>query len=148
MGSWGNWQKLAKVRILTKVSSPRSLSVVPGWDRKVKLHAVPPFPNSDSCNFDFGYSLVIHPSLLGTAVASLFASFCTLRTWHGFLPPWDMQVVYTGSSTIRLGASQIWPDGNMDCTTSGTGYGWTEMWVALHFWLRSYWLLLALRTTV
>lgn len=38
MASWENWQKLGKVRILTKVSSFRSLSVVPGQERKLKRH--------------------------------------------------------------------------------------------------------------
>lgn len=36
-----------KERILTKVSFLSSLSVVPGQNRKVKLHIVPSFPDSD-----------------------------------------------------------------------------------------------------
>ena len=43
--------KLAEVgkreEFLTKVSSPRSLSVVPGREKKVKFHIVPSFPHSD-----------------------------------------------------------------------------------------------------
>ena len=43
--SWENWQKPGKrVRILTKVSSPKS--VEPGGERKGKFHVVPSFPNS------------------------------------------------------------------------------------------------------
>lgn len=40
-------QSQQRVRIFTKVSSPSSLYVVPGEERKVKFHVVLSFPNSD-----------------------------------------------------------------------------------------------------
>lgn len=46
MASWENWQKLAKgknLRILTKVSSFRSLSMVLGQERKLKCRFPLPF---------------------------------------------------------------------------------------------------------
>lgn len=40
-------QSQQRVRIFTKVSSPSSLYVVPGEERKVKFYVVLSFPNSD-----------------------------------------------------------------------------------------------------
>ena len=47
--------KQQRVRILTKVGSPRSLSVVPGQERKVKFHVVHSFLNSDWQEKNTGY---------------------------------------------------------------------------------------------
>lgn len=79
MASWEktgrNWQRL---RLTTKVNSLRSLSVVPGRERKVTFHVVFSFPNSDCRKI---YLLLI--LFLPGTVAFLFVSFCVLRTSLG-----------------------------------------------------------------
>lgn len=62
-----------------RVSSLRSLSVVPGWERKAKLHIVPSFLNSDWQEKIFSIDFF----LPRTAIAFLFVSFCVLRIWTG-----------------------------------------------------------------
>ena len=40
------------MRILTRVNFPRSLSVAPSRERKIKFHVVPSFPNPDPLVID------------------------------------------------------------------------------------------------
>lgn len=72
--------------------------------------------------------------LLETAVAFLLVSFSVLRTWLGFLPAWDLQVV--GSFICRqlnyqVGGPKICPDRNVGCTPFGATYCQTKLG-ALH----------------
>lgn len=67
---WDTGRSQWRVRILTRISSPQSLSVVPSQERKIKFHVVPPFPNPDR--------LVINPFLLGTAI-TIFLCLVFLR---------------------------------------------------------------------
>ena len=46
-GSWENWQKPAKSENSYQISSPKSLSVVPSWERRIKFYTVHCFPNPD-----------------------------------------------------------------------------------------------------
>ena len=73
------------MRVLGRVSSPVSLSLLPGRERKTKFHGAPSFPNQT-----YGLRIL---SLPRTAVVFLLVSFCVLGGWLGFLPAWDMQVV-------------------------------------------------------
>lgn len=113
-----SWQS---VRFLL-VSSPRSLPVVPGPERKVnfmlslpfqiqvgrKKHLSKLYPWMWVINWLSGTHWLLILSLQGTAVAFLFFSFCVLRIWLGYLPAWSTHVlVCVGGSAVRWGAPKI-----------------------------------------
>ena len=115
MGSWENWWKLTKGKNSYQSQLSGSLSVVLGWERDVKSHIVPSFPNSDSCEFSFGVPIdyQFFPSQ-GPPLLS-FVLFCVLA----FLP-----LGHAGGRFLCVQAAQ--PSG------LGSQYGWIGMWVALH----------------
>ena len=52
MGSWENWQKPTKVKILASNRFLEYQSTEPSWKRKIKFHMVPSFLNSDPLVID------------------------------------------------------------------------------------------------
>lgn len=106
-----------RVRILTKVSSPSSLCVVPGEERKIKFHDVLSFPNSGRQVKNISKNSIFHLwfinllsgthwlsilSLLGIIIAFSLVSFCILKTW-------------LGNHQVGNDKKKIWSDRNVGC---------------------------------
>lgn len=104
-----------EMRILAHTSSPKSLSVLPGRERKIKFQVPLSIPNPDPLIIDRFFSQ-------GQLLTFLLALFCVLRIWLGSCQVW--------SPKIQL-------DRKMGCTPFEARYGWTEMWVKLNLCLRS-----------
>lgn len=112
--SWENRKKNSKR------NSPRFLSVVPGWERKVKIHTVLSFQIQTgkgvdlyivACVFFRMYSLAVN-SFWGKAIAFLFVLSCALRTFLGKLQTGDPQNIavqkYRFHSTCTYGPTNYW----------------------------------------
>lgn len=134
----GKWQKvedlvfssrLHKVvcilRALTKVSSPRSLSLVPGWEREV--------------NFTFflsKFGLVERKKKLPIffsprdSFCLLFFSFCVLRTWLGncqVVAPRNMVGVINRNMVVLFLELESYSQGN--CLSLSFGYLCQWLWL-------------------
>lgn len=71
MGSWENQQKPARVKIFTRVSSPRSLPIAASREEgNISFH--PLLYNQSPMNLVWGYTLVIDPFPPGSAIVFFF----------------------------------------------------------------------------
>ena len=114
--SWENWQKWARGENSHQSQLFRSLSVVPGEERKVKFHVVLSFPNADGQ----GKKKKIKNYILNWDLWICFwvPIGCGSRLFHRQLLPsclsrfvsWELEL-----AAVRLGAPKIQADKNVGC---------------------------------